>query len=312
MSAVPEECGPRLVSTNEPNVTIHKKIGDRHQFQCRALGVPAPHIHWILPNGDVLNDTSNTIHYQLKLTGSLRLFHLKPRDSGVYRCVAQNTFGSVMAAMTLMIDNIDLHLYAMTVASNYVTLVWNGTGRNSFHEYHIIYKVMDDRTGDDEAPNTTTTRSLSADSPGKWQSEYESVTVNHVLRSYSLTHLEPNTKYWICLTVRDADAHNGYVQLSCTTVVTKAATHTTATPLKTSESTNFALAITLSATILLVFFVYFVYMGLKRYRIHRQYEIPAPKLSNGANNNPGVHNDPNLPHIPLENIKSPLIKHMRH
>ena len=109
-----------------------------------------------------------------------------------------------------------------------------------------------------------------------------------------------------------ADAHNGYVQLSCTTVVTKAATHTTATPLKTSESTNFALAVTLSATILLVFFVYFVYMGLKRYRIHRQYEIPVPKLSNGANNNPGVHNDPNLPHIPLENIKSPLIKHMRH
>jgi hypothetical protein len=122
-SEIPVECPPKLVSVNEPNVTIHKKIGDRHQFQCRALGIPTPKIHWILPNGDILNDTSNTIHFQLKTTGSLRMFHLKPRDSGIYQCVAENIFGSVMSTMKLSIDNIDLHLFPISVSSTYVTLV---------------------------------------------------------------------------------------------------------------------------------------------------------------------------------------------
>jgi len=120
---IPTECPPRLVSVNDANVTIHKKIGDRHQFQCRALGIPTPKIHWILPNGEVLNETSNTVHFQLKITGSLRMFHLKPRDSGVYQCVADNPFGSVMSTMKLSIDNIDLHLFPISVSSTYVTLV---------------------------------------------------------------------------------------------------------------------------------------------------------------------------------------------
>ncbi|CAG2119773.1 unnamed protein product, partial [Medioppia subpectinata] len=53
ITAIADECGPRLVAVNDPNVTVHKKIGDRHQFQCRALGVPQPRIHWILPTGQV-------------------------------------------------------------------------------------------------------------------------------------------------------------------------------------------------------------------------------------------------------------------
>ncbi|CAG2119400.1 unnamed protein product, partial [Medioppia subpectinata] len=284
------------VAVNDPNVTVHKKIGDRHQFQCRALGVPQPRIHWILPTGQVLNGSSNTVHYLFKPAGSLALFHLKPRDSGAYKCVAENMYGSVGVSMTLMIDNIDLHLYPLTIAANYVTLVWNGTGRNSFHEYQIIYKVIDETSAttpvptpaalDSNSTDSTTTAAngtLAVDSAMKYR--YETVTVNHMLRSYSLTHLVPNTKYWICLTVKDADAHNGYVQLSCTTVVTKPATHTTAkAPLAAAgaagrESTNFAVAISISVTILAVLFMYFVYMGLKRYRIHRQYEIPVPKLT---------------------------------
>ena len=93
ISEIPDECPPKLVPQLIPSnyntginksVVIHKKIGDRHQLQCRALGVPTPKIYWILPNGEILNETSNTnsIHIQLKSQGSLRLFHLKPRDSG--------------------------------------------------------------------------------------------------------------------------------------------------------------------------------------------------------------------------------------
>ena len=48
---IPQECGPKIVTIGKTNVTIHKKIGDRHVFQCRALGLPVPKIIWILPNG---------------------------------------------------------------------------------------------------------------------------------------------------------------------------------------------------------------------------------------------------------------------
>ncbi|XP_054163769.1 leucine-rich repeat neuronal protein 1-like [Oppia nitens] len=304
ISVIPVQCSPRLVSTTTTNVTIHKKIGDKQQFQCRALGLPVPKVHWILPNGDVVNDTSNIIHYQLnKQTGSLRMYHLKPRDSGVYQCVAENNLGSVMAKMRLIIDHIDLHLYPLTVSSNYVTLVWNGTGRNSFNEYQIIYKVIDNNSSNDSTNSTDPP--LDNQLAGNWHSNYESVTVNHLLRSYSLTHLKPNTQYWICLTVRDADAHNGYVQLSCTTVVTKMAVNSTAKAVA-EESGSFALALCLSAAIIAVFLSYFLFVGLKKYRIHRQYETPAPKQSmvGTVGGYPGLQNETNLPHIPLENIKT--------
>ncbi|CAG2110596.1 unnamed protein product [Medioppia subpectinata] len=45
-----QECAPKIVTIGKQNVTIHKKIGDRHVFQCKALGLPVPKIIWILPN----------------------------------------------------------------------------------------------------------------------------------------------------------------------------------------------------------------------------------------------------------------------
>lgn len=123
VTAIPDVCPPQLVVVNDANQTIHKKVGDKHQFQCRAVGVPVPTIHWILPSGEVLNETSNTIHVKLRVTGSLQMFHLKLRDSGHYQCVAQNSLGSVVSSINLVIDNIDLHLYPVTVSSNFVTLV---------------------------------------------------------------------------------------------------------------------------------------------------------------------------------------------
>ena len=150
ISEIPDECPPKLVPQLIPSnynpginksVVIHKKIGDRHQLQCRALGVPTPKIYWILPNGEILNETSNTnsIHIQLKSQGSLRLFHLKPRDSGTYKCIAENQHGNITSSVVLAVDNIDLNLFPVTISSTYITLVWNGTARNSFSEYKILY-----------------------------------------------------------------------------------------------------------------------------------------------------------------------------
>lgn len=142
----------------------------------------------------------------------------------------------------------------------------------------------------------------------KSEPKYESLTFNHLLRSYSLTNLMADTAYKICLTLKETDPRNGYVQLSCTNVHTKPALATTAQPLPQSRS-NMGLAIGLSVAFLLFFFTYFAAVTIKKYRLQREYEVPAQKLTAPTN---VIHGNQNLAPIPLENIYSPLIKHMRH
>ncbi len=119
------------------------------------------------------------------------------------------------------------------------------------------------------------------------------------MRSYTLTNLEPNSKYKVCLTVRDDDAKYGYVQLSCTSVMTRTANFILKpVPERTS---NVAVAMSLSAAIFMVFVIYFSLIAAKKYKIQRQYEIPQK-----------TQIEQNLAPIPLENIYSPLITNLRH
>lgn len=59
-------CAPTLLTSGPKNGTVHKKIGERHVFQCRALGYPTPRLAWTLPSGEIINETSNSLHMQLK------------------------------------------------------------------------------------------------------------------------------------------------------------------------------------------------------------------------------------------------------
>jgi hypothetical protein len=155
--------------------------------------------------GEVLNETSNQIHVQLKTPGSLRMFHLKPKDSGIYKCMAENRHGIALSTMELLVNDIDLHLFAISISSTYVTLVWNGTARNLFPEYQILYHRID---GNNLLNNT----------------KYETVTVNHFLRSYTINNLLPNHRYKMCIAIRDDDNDiSANVQLSCTIVQTASA-----------------------------------------------------------------------------------------
>jgi hypothetical protein len=155
--------------------------------------------------GEVLNETSNQIHVQLKTPGSLRMFHLKPKDSGIYKCMAENRHGIALSTTELLVNDIDLHLFAISISSTYVTLVWNGTARNLFPEYQILYHRID---GNNLLNNT----------------KYETVTVNHFLRSYTINNLLPNHRYKMCIAIRDDDNDiSANVQLSCTIVQTASA-----------------------------------------------------------------------------------------
>ncbi|XP_054163831.1 leucine-rich repeat neuronal protein 1-like [Oppia nitens] len=272
---IPQECTPKIVTIGKANVTIHKKIGDRHVFQCKALGLPVPKIIWVLPNGDVLNETSNQIHIQLKTPGSLRIFHLRPKDSGVYKCIAENRHGIALSSMELLVNDIDLHLFAINVASTYVTLVWNGTARNLFPEYQILYHRID---SNNLSTNIT---------------KYETVTVNHYLRSYTINNLMPNHKYKMCISIRDDDNDiSGSVQLSCTIVQTAPAYMVGS---MTGHVSNMAVALTLSVFVLMIFVICFSLCAARQYHKKFQYETSHKSLID------------NMIIIPMDNICSPLI-----
>ena len=65
--------------------------GESASLSCRASGVPAPTVTWLR------NDLELPVDVRLNVDdgGTLQLTELRRTDSGVYRCVAANSLGSV-------------------------------------------------------------------------------------------------------------------------------------------------------------------------------------------------------------------------
>lgn len=256
-SSLPSECEPLILNTVSSNNTFHRKTGESHMFQCRALGFPNPKIHWLLPGGKVLNETSNTVHMQLKTPGVLRLFHLKPRDSGRYTCVAENEMGTSTATMALVVDSVEVQIFPETIEANSALLVWNGTSRNTYPSYLILYKL--------------------ADEP---YAKFDSVAVNHYAHQYSITGLFPDSRYQVCIAIRDHEI------LSCITLTTKSAEFT----MKGIRRNSYApMLIAVAVSVAMLFIVWLMILAARTYK-RRHYETPDKSLVD------------NMSHIALENI----------
>lgn len=78
---------------------------------CHVTGVPFPAVEWL--HDRVSIDESLSSKYRLFSNGSLRIFHLKKSDSGVYRCIASNEGGKDSLDVSL-----DVHCKSRT-AVNY-------------------------------------------------------------------------------------------------------------------------------------------------------------------------------------------------
>ncbi|CAG2114205.1 unnamed protein product [Medioppia subpectinata] len=218
------------------------------------------------------------------------MFHLKPKDSGVYKCMAENRHGIALSSMELLVNDIDLHLFALNVASTSVTLVWNGTARNLFPEYQILYHRIDANAVNASASTAGTTGSAT---------KYETVTIQHFLRSYTINNLMPEHKYKMCIAIRDDDIADisANLQLSCTIVQTAPA-YTVGS--MTGHVSNMAVALTLSVFVLMLFVICFSFCAARQYNKKFQYETPHKALID------------NMIIIPMDNICSPLIAANHH
>uniref|UniRef100_T1K7F6 Ig-like domain-containing protein n=1 Tax=Tetranychus urticae TaxID=32264 RepID=T1K7F6_TETUR len=237
INAIPSECAPIIISTpplsSNETIVLNGSIGDKVNLNCRAIGQPTPSITWILPSGDIFNESSSvgaTSHVQLiKSTNQLRLNHLRLSDSGRYKCIAENRQGSVEVTFNLIVEHFKVQIWPLGISSTFVSVVWNGTSpltsslpqsfspsepspllasslaspisssvvstltSGSLPEYQILYKNEDDPSD-----------------------RFEAISVGHYLRSYTIDHLEPRKRYKLCIAVRDSESHGSYIQLSCT------------------------------------------------------------------------------------------------
>lgn len=249
MDAFPAHCPPVLIG--RINNRADKKMGDKHIFQCRAHGIPTPKIHWILPTGILVNETSNNLHLQLTPTGCLTIYHLKLKDSGSYTCVAENYLGETTGTTDLIVEKIDIKIFPLGVSSTYVTVVWNGTARNNFPEYEILYRLADDKE------------------------RYRSVTVSQYFRSYTINNLQPETQYEFCIAVKSKESGQ-MMQIACTKVETRDENYMLQGIHHTS---NVAVAAVLGIIVVMLLVICAVTVAARKYR-QRHYDTPEKSLVN--------------------------------
>jgi Leucine-rich repeat (LRR) protein len=249
---VSKECPPTIIDFTT-NRTLIRKLGDPLTMECRALGIPLPNLHWLLPDGTVLNSTSNSVRMRLRNPGTLIFYHLNATDSGQYACVAENSMGSANVTVNLRVTGIDIHLFPTGISSTFITLVWNGTARNAFPSYKIKFKVADDK---------------------EWSDQDKQVGVSSFDRSYTINNLTPDTKYKFCITF--VDKQGFYINISCTTAKTQDADFMMQGIHRTS---NVAVGIVLAIIASMLVVICLVTLAAKKYR-QRLYENPEKSTSN--------------------------------
>lgn len=86
-------------------VTTHH--GGEVHLNCRADGVPAPLLSWVLPDRSVLTPAgSSTGRITMDINGTLHIPATLQSDRGMYRCVASNSAGAASASARVHVSSL--------------------------------------------------------------------------------------------------------------------------------------------------------------------------------------------------------------
>ncbi|XP_041128464.1 immunoglobulin superfamily member 10-like [Polyodon spathula] len=93
---------PRMLVSRYQDVTVY--LGDTANMECRAQGLPIPHISWILPDRTIIRAATQTgSRIMLFENGSLSVTSTNFPDRGIYKCIASNAAGADSLSVRLHI-----------------------------------------------------------------------------------------------------------------------------------------------------------------------------------------------------------------
>ncbi|XP_043936212.1 leucine-rich repeat neuronal protein 1-like [Protopterus annectens] len=212
-------CLPMISPHTLPS-SINTAMGAMISLHCRAMAEPTPEFYWVVPSGIKITPDSFSSKHKLHSDGTLEILNASTEDSGIYTCIAWNSDGSESKTLsvhingTLESNNTALVILAKQVQSHSIVVEWrlfSGTGQSKPQWSSATMKICN--------PHISYTAKVPLD-----------------IKEYNLTHLQPSTKYEVCLSV---SMLNDQTHRSCLNITTKDASFTVE---MVSQPANVALA----------------------------------------------------------------------
>ncbi|XP_075041618.1 leucine-rich repeat neuronal protein 1-like [Mixophyes fleayi] len=203
---------PPLIDTHSFPSQLHLSKHQLVTLNCQASGHPKPEIYWITPHGERISGGTGRV--RIHPEGSLEIFDATEEDSGSYMCQMWNSDGTDSKSVVLYINGTQeqevtsFSIITKRVHSSFVVVEWKMLG------------------GPANAPSVLV--------PVQWASATMRIHNPHIsytakvpleIQEYNLTHLQPATKYEVCLTVSSVSRPS---QQSCLNVTTKDASFSVA------------------------------------------------------------------------------------
>ncbi|XP_075052579.1 matrix-remodeling-associated protein 5 [Mixophyes fleayi] len=95
---------PPADQISESNIqVVTKTIGEPISLACNAFANPDAEVNWILPNNNIINSGTNKSGAYFLNDGTLMIPNTKLTNSGLYRCIAINQYGTDQHSMQVTI-----------------------------------------------------------------------------------------------------------------------------------------------------------------------------------------------------------------
>ncbi|XP_063811582.1 matrix-remodeling-associated protein 5 [Pseudophryne corroboree] len=163
---------PSANDISETNIkVVTKTIGEPISLACNAFANPDADVNWILPNNNIINSGTNKSGVYFLTDGSLLIPNTKLTNTGLYRCIAINQYGTDLHSVQVTIlKKFSEHLNKVTIIKKYPVVKLSkkpkydvidddrGSGERDIHEETDKYYDVENRRESGKNKGSSVTR----------------------------------------------------------------------------------------------------------------------------------------------------------